>query len=60
MEFHKTQRVVKTASLWQVRQPLYKSSKERWRRYEGHLGPLMEVLEQGQESSCGEEKKCLK
>lgn len=45
MEFHKTERAVKTASVWQVRQPIYKTSKERWRRYEKHLGPLLEVLE---------------
>ena len=46
LDFHKTERPVKTASVWQVRQPLYKTSKERWRRYESFLGPLMEVLEQ--------------
>ena len=45
MDFHKTERAVKTASVWQVRQPIYKTSKERWRRYEKHLGPLLEVLE---------------
>jgi hypothetical protein len=47
LEFHKTRRNVKTASLWQVRQPIYKSSVERWRNYEKHLGPLMDAL-QGQ------------
>ncbi len=46
MDFHKTQRAVKTASAWQVRQPLYSSSKERWRKYEKFLGPLMETLEE--------------
>jgi hypothetical protein len=49
MEFYKTDRAVKTASVWQVRQPLYASSRERWRRYERYLGPLMEVLEEYQE-----------
>jgi len=38
------QRVVKTGSLWQVRQPIYKSSSERWRRYEPWLGPLRDLL----------------
>ncbi|MGI9371303.1 MAG: tetratricopeptide repeat-containing sulfotransferase family protein [Hyphomicrobiales bacterium] len=31
---------VKTASIWQVRQPVYTSSVEKWRRYERHLLPL--------------------
>jgi tetratricopeptide (TPR) repeat protein len=38
------QRLVKTSSLWQVRQPIYRSSSERWRRYEPWLGPLRELL----------------
>ena len=37
-------RVVKTPSLWQVRQPVYKTSVERWRRYEPWLGELRELL----------------
>jgi hypothetical protein len=41
---HKNERVVSTASSWQVRQPIYKTSKERWKRYEKHLGPLVEGL----------------
>jgi hypothetical protein len=44
LEFYKSERNVKTASLWQVRQPIYKSSVERWRNYEKHLGPLIEAL----------------
>ncbi|PLX37247.1 MAG: hypothetical protein C0606_12195 [Hyphomicrobiales bacterium] len=44
LEFHKTERSVQTASLWQVRQPIYKTSVERWRRYEKHLGPLIDAL----------------
>jgi hypothetical protein len=46
MEFYRTERAVKTASVWQVRQPMYTSSRSRWRRYEKHLGPLMEVLDE--------------
>lgn len=45
LQFHKTDRAVKTASVWQVRQPIYKTSVERWRRYERHLGPLIRALE---------------
>ena len=37
-------RVVKTASLWQARQPVYETSVERWRRYEPWLGELRELL----------------
>jgi hypothetical protein len=44
LAFHKTQRPVLTASLAQVRQPIYKDSVERWRPYEKHLGPLLEAL----------------
>lgn len=44
LESHKTERSVKTASITQVRQPVYTSSIERWRRYEKHLHPLFEAL----------------
>ncbi len=44
IEFFKTKRNVRTASVTQVRQPIYTSSVQRWRRYEKHLGPLMKVL----------------
>ena len=44
LDFHNSDRSVRTASLWQVRQPIYKSSKQRWKRYEGHLGPLKQAL----------------
>lgn len=37
-------RQVKTASLWQARQPVYTSSVERWRRYEPWLGELRQLL----------------
>jgi tetratricopeptide (TPR) repeat protein len=45
LEHHKTERAVRTASVWQVRQPIYKSSTARWKRYEKHLGPLFEALD---------------
>lgn len=44
LEFHTQERAVYTASKWQVRQPVYKTSKARWRRYEKHLGPLLDLL----------------
>jgi len=44
LESHKTERSIKTASITQVRQPVYQSSVERWRHYEKHLRPLFEAL----------------
>jgi tetratricopeptide (TPR) repeat protein len=43
LEFHKTERVVKTASYWQVRQELYATSVGRWRNYQKFLGPLLDL-----------------
>jgi tetratricopeptide (TPR) repeat protein len=44
ISFHKSTRPVRTASAVQVRQPLFRSSLERWRRYESQLGPLLDEL----------------
>ena len=44
LDFHKADRLVLTASHWQVRQPLYNSSVGKWRHYKAHLGPLLEGL----------------
>lgn len=41
---HKIERSVKTASVWQVRQPIYKTSVERWRNYEPYIQPLIDGL----------------
>ena len=35
---------VQTASKWQARQPIYRSSVERWRHYEPWLGSLRELM----------------
>ena len=45
LAFHKKERAVQTASSIQVRQPIYRSSIGRWRRYESHLRPLIEALQ---------------
>jgi len=45
LEFYKTKRKIGTASNWQARQPIYKSSRERWRNYEKFVGPLLPLLE---------------
>jgi tetratricopeptide (TPR) repeat protein len=44
LAFHKTRRPVRTASIAQVRQPIYKSSVGRWRPYREHLRPLLKEL----------------
>ncbi len=44
LDFHKPERRVRTASNWQVRQPIYKSSVGKWKSYEKHIGPLLATL----------------
>jgi tetratricopeptide (TPR) repeat protein len=44
LAFHRTQRLVKTASSVQVREPLYRTSIGRWRPYAAFLQPLIEAL----------------
>ncbi|HTV32971.1 MAG TPA: tetratricopeptide repeat protein [Methylocella sp.] len=45
LDFHRTERQVRTASKVQVRQPVYQSAVGRWRCYEPFLGPLLRALE---------------
>ena len=42
LAFHEVKNKVKTASVWQVRQPLYKSSSGRWENYKSFLRPLID------------------
>ncbi len=44
LHFYNNRRVVRTASVNQVRQPIYHSSKGRWREHAGHLGELLAAL----------------
>ncbi|NQV21310.1 MAG: sulfotransferase [Rhodospirillales bacterium] len=44
LSFHENDRAVQTASAGQVREPIYKKSVARWKRYEKHLGPLRDAL----------------
>ena len=37
LSFHQLQNPVRTASVWQVREPLTLTRQQRWRRYETHL-----------------------
>ena len=45
LRFHETARPVRTASVTQVRQPLYRKSLARWKAYEPYLGPLFARLQ---------------
>ncbi len=44
LDFHKNRRVVKTASVAQVRRPIYQSSVARWKAYEAQLGELRALV----------------
>lgn len=41
---HEVERLVHTASVWQVRQPVYRSSVGRWQRYAEQLEPMRRAL----------------
>lgn len=38
--YYESRRTVRTASHWQVRQPIYQHSTQRWKHYEKYLGQL--------------------
>ena len=44
VEFHRTERSVRTASSEQVRQPIYKEGTDQWRQFEPWIGPLKSAL----------------
>jgi hypothetical protein len=44
LRFFESQREVKTASANQVNRPIFGDTVGRWRRYQKHLGPLIEAL----------------
>ena len=45
LDFYRTERLVKTPSASQVRQPVYTHALQAWRKYEKHLGPLIESID---------------
>lgn len=45
LDFHQHDRQVKTASNWQVRQPIYTTSVARWQAYAHHLGEFAATLQ---------------
>ena len=50
LEFQKSERIVQTASRWQVRQGIYKSSQQRWKKFEPWIGDLISALGDGNPS----------
>ena len=44
LDFHRNERPIRTASVTQVRQPVYKRSVARWKNYENSLGSLFTKL----------------
>jgi len=51
LEFHKSDRPVKTASVAQVRKPIYKTAVKRWTKYGDGLQPLVEAIYEGAANS---------
>jgi len=45
LQFHQTERAIESASSEQVRQPIYKTSVNRWRNYEEQLEELIDILQ---------------
>jgi tetratricopeptide (TPR) repeat protein len=47
LDFHRTKSAVKTASVWQVRQPLHSRSSGRWQNYRNRLEPIVGLFSAG-------------
>ena len=56
VDFHKSDRPVKTASVAQVRKPIYKTSVKRWKKYGDGLQPLADAI-YGKQDKPAETKK---
>ncbi len=48
LEYYENDRPVQSMSNWQVRQPIYTDSIQRWKRYEKHLDELKQALAEGE------------
>ncbi len=48
LKFYESKRAIRTASIAQVRKPIYSSSVARWKSFEKYLGPLLEIINAGQ------------
>ena len=45
LDYHRTERAVRTPSSEQVRQPIFREGLDQWRQFEHHLGALQSALE---------------
>ena len=45
LDYHRTERAVRTPSSEQVRQPIFREGLDQWRQFERHLGPLQSALQ---------------
>ena len=46
LKFYKNNRAVETNSLLQVRSKVYQDSSQKWKKYEKHLKPIMDILKE--------------
>jgi tetratricopeptide (TPR) repeat protein len=60
VDFHKSDRPVKTASVAQVRKPIYKTSVQRWKKYGSGLQPLVDAIDGKPEKSSSKAKAKVK
>ena len=51
LDFHQNERNVMSPSNMQVRQPMYKKSMNRWKNYEKHIQPLINVLQKANDQA---------
>ncbi len=51
LRFYENRRPVRTASVTQVRQPVYRRAVGRWRHYQPFMGPLLQLLNLQQDTS---------
>ncbi len=60
LEFHKSDRPVKTASVAQVRKPIYKTAVKRWKKYGSGLQPLIDAIEGSKPTAAAPKAKASK
>jgi tetratricopeptide (TPR) repeat protein len=60
VDFHKSDRPVKTASVAQVRKPIYNTSVKRWKKYGGGLQPLVDAIDGKPEKGSAKAKAKVK
>jgi tetratricopeptide (TPR) repeat protein len=56
VDFHKSDRPVKTASVAQVRKPIYNTSVKRWKKYGDGLQPLVDAIDGKSTEKAGAKK----